>query len=381
MSSVFDDLIDQEAVIATLKDAVSASKDSTDNTQGMTHSWLFTGPPGSGRSNAAVAFAAALLCYKGGCATCINCRSVIDGSHADIELIRTEGLSIKVDEVRELITRTSWSPSVGNYRVVVIEDADRLTESAANALLKVIEEPGARTVWLLCAPTLTDVLPTIRSRCRHLTLRTPSVKAVTKLLIERDGIDSKLASFAANAAQGHIGRAKYLATNEEARKTREKILNIPFTVTDLASAFEAANTLLELAKEQARGESELRDKEELAKLKESYGATGSRLATGGSKAVKELEKEQKTRNTRLVRDSLDGALLDIVNIYKGILFIQSGSSKLVNITDETIDKHLNLSNESILNIINSILLFRENLSKNNSPNLIIESSILSTIII
>jgi DNA polymerase-3 subunit delta' len=312
MSSVFDDLIDQEAVIATLKDSVSASKDSTDNTQGMTHSWLFTGPPGSGRSNAAVAFAAALLCDEGGCATCINCRSVIDGSHADIELIRTEGLSIKVDEVRELITRTSWSPSVGNYRVVVIEDADRLTESAANALLKVIEEPGARTVWLLCAPTLTDVLPTIRSRCRHLTLRTPSIQAVTKLLIERDGIDPKLASFAASAAQGHIGRAKYLATNEGARNTREKFLNIPFTVTDLASAFEAANTLLELAKEQARGESELRDEEELAKLKESYGTTGSRLATGGSKAVKELEKKQKSLSARKVLDLVSLSLADLL---------------------------------------------------------------------
>jgi DNA polymerase-3 subunit delta' len=376
MSSVFDDLIDQEAVIATLKDAVGASKDSTDISQGMTHSWLFTGPPGSGRSNAAVAFAAALLCDKGGCATCVNCRSVTDGSHADIELIRTEGLSIKVDEVRELITRTSWSPSVGNYRVVVIEDADRLTESAANALLKVIEEPGARTIWLLCAPTLTDVLPTIRSRCRHLTLRTPSIQAVTKLLIERDGIDPKLASFAASAAQGHIGRAKYLATNEEARKTREKILNIPFTVTDLASAFEAANTLLELAKEQAKGESELRDEEELAKLKESYGTTGSRLATGGSKAVKELEKEQKTRNTRLVRDSLDGALLDIATVYRDILLVKTGSTEsIINVElfERIKLKESEVSPHAALNTINSILKSRNNLLKNSSPNSTIES--------
>jgi DNA polymerase-3 subunit delta' len=311
MSSVFDDLIDQEAVIATLKDAVRASKDSTNNTQGMTHSWLFTGPPGSGRSNAAVAFAAALLCEKSGCATCINCTSVIDGSHADIELIRTEGLSIKVDDVRELITRTSWSPSVGNYRVVVIEDADRLTESAANALLKVIEEPGARTVWLLCAPTLTDVLPTIRSRCRHLTLRTPSVKAVAKLLIERDGIDPELAKFASSAAQGHVGRTKYLATNKEARENREKILNLTSSVTDITSAFEAANTLLEMAKEQASGESEVRDEEELTKLKEFYGTTGSRLATGGSKAVKDLGKEQKNRANAVIKKNIDIALVEI----------------------------------------------------------------------
>jgi DNA polymerase-3 subunit delta' len=277
----------------------------------MTQSWLFTGPPGSGRSNAAVAFAAALLCEKGGCAICINCTSVIDGSHADIELIRTEGLSIKVDEVRELITRTSWSPSVGSYRVVVIEDADRLTESAANALLKVIEEPGARTVWLLCAPTLTDVLPTIRSRCRHLTLRTPSVKAVAKLLIDRDGIDPELAEFASSAAQGHVGRAKYLATNKEARENREKILSLPSSVTGLTSAFEAANILLEMAKEQAKIESEIRNEDELTKLKESYGTTGSRLATGGSKAVKELEKEQKSRSSRLIKDHLDLSMTEI----------------------------------------------------------------------
>lgn len=376
MSSVFDDLIDQEAVITTLKDAVSASKDSTNNTQGMTHSWLFTGPPGSGRSNAAIAFAAALLCDKGGCATCINCTSVIDGSHADIELIRTEGLSIKVDEVRELITRTSWSPSVGNYRVVVIEDADRLTESAANALLKVIEEPGARTVWLLCAPTLTDVLPTIRSRCRHLTLRTPSISAVAKLLIERDGIDPKMAEFAASAAQGHIGRAKHLATNEKARKTREKILNIPFTVTNLASAFEAANTLLELAKEQALTESETRDEEELTKLKESYGTTGSRLATGGSRAVKDLEKEQKTRSSRMVRDNLDGALLEITSLYRDILLMKSGSTKtLINheLVERIIQITPKISVDATLNIINTILISRSNLSKNTSPNSTIES--------
>jgi DNA polymerase-3 subunit delta' len=368
MSSVFDDLIDQEAVIATLKDAVSASKDSTDKTQGMTHSWLFTGPPGSGRSNAAVAFAAALLCENGGCATCVNCRSVIDGSHADIELIRTEGLSIKVDEVRELITRTSWSPSVGNYRVVVIEDADRLTESAANALLKVIEEPGARTVWLLCAPTLTDVLPTIRSRCRHLTLRTPSIQAVTKLLIERDGIDPKLASFAASAAQGHIGRAKYLATNEEARKTREKILNIPFTVTDLASAFEAANTLLEFAKEQARAESEIRDEEELAKLKESYGTTGNRLATGGNKAVKELEKDQKMRGSRLLKDFLDQEILDILTVFNSL--ISSSQSNVY--CKEQIEKQ-----NHHLKCCLAAIKAQKSIKLNHSPNLVLEKMFVS----
>jgi len=381
MSSVFDNLIDQEAVINTLKEAIAASKDSSNNSQNMTHSWLFTGPPGSGRSNAAIAFAAALLCEKGGCSTCINCITTIDGSHADIELVRTEGLSIKVNEVRELITRTSWSPSVGNYRVVVIEDADRLTESAANALLKVIEEPGARTVWLMCAPTLTDVIPTIRSRCRHLILRTPSIKAVTQLLIERDKIDPKMAQFAANAAQGHIGRAKYLATNEEARKTREKILNIPFTVKDLASAFEAANALVELAKSQALVESEVRDEAELAKLKESYGTTGSKLATGGSKAVKELEKEQKTRANRKIRDFLDASLLDISTLYRDILTakINPGGNLINQDFAELVREKSKKSVEiEVLAKVESILEIRENLTRNSSSNLTMEALLAKT---
>jgi len=358
MNSVFDNLIDQEAVIKTLKEAIAASKDSSNNSQNMTHSWLFTRPAGSGRSNAAIAFAAGLLCDKGGCSTCINCTTTIDGSHADIEFVRTKGLSIKVDEVRELITRTSWSPSVGNYRVVLIEDVDRLTEPASNALLKVIEEPGARTVWLLCAPTLTDVIPTIRSRCRHLTLRTPSIKAVTQLLIERDGIEPKMAEFAANAAQGHIGRAKYLATYEEARKTREKILSIPFTVKDLASAFEAANTLVELAKSQALAESEVRDEAELAKLKESYRTTGSKLATGGSKAVKELEKEQKTRANRMVKDYLDHSFLEYQNHFMEEL---SGRENLNNEEAEIVKK-ISAINES-----------RRRLAHNSSIQLVAES--------
>ncbi len=376
MSSVFDDLIDQEAVIATLKDAVAASKDPVNNTQVMTHSWLFTGPPGSGRSNAAVSFAAALLCEKGGCGVCTNCLTVKDGSHADIELIRTEGLSIKVDEVRELITRTSWSPSVGNYRVVVIEDADRLTESAANALLKVIEEPGARTVWLLCAPTLTDILPTIRSRCRHLTLRTPSVKTVAKLLIERDGIDPEIAGFAASVSQGHIGRAKYLATNEEARKTREKIINILFAVKDLASAFEAANTLIDLAKKQALAESEIKDKEELTKLKEFYKSTGSQLASGGNKAVKDLEKEQKIRSTRLQRDYIDIALLEISTFLWNLFLKKNRGDGHYHFELENKTNH-RFSNESIIIIINNVLRIRKNLSNNASLNISIESLFLA----
>jgi DNA polymerase-3 subunit delta' len=247
--SVFGSLIDQTEVISILKDAVEASRMVDNKSQSMTNTWLFTGPPGSGRSNAAIAFAAALVCKDGGCSKCNDCMSTIIGTHVDVELIKTAGLSIKIDEVRELISRASWAPSVANYRVVVMEDADRLTESAANALLKVIEEPGLRTIWLLCAPTLTDVLPTIRSRCRHLSLRTPSTKAIAKLLIERDGVESSTADFVARASGGHIGRARRLATDSTARENRSNIMKLPFMIKDVSSAFKAAQFLVDAARQ------------------------------------------------------------------------------------------------------------------------------------
>ena len=374
--SVFSSLIDQAEVIKALKDAVLASRNDADKTQGMTHAWLFTGPPGSGRSNAAIAFAAALVCKDSGCSKCNDCMSTITGSHADVELIKTEGLSIKIDEVRELISRASWAPSVANWRVVVIEDADRLTDSAANALLKVIEEPGLRTVWLLCAPTLTDVLPTIRSRCRHLALRTPSTKSIANLLIERDAIDPKVADFVARASGGHIGRARYLATDLNAKQNRENILKLPFMLKDVASAFKAAQILVDAAKNEALSDSEKKDEVEITKLKEAWGATGSRLAAGGSKAIKELEKEQKSRSTRMVRDYLDRALLDLSTLYRDVLLVQSGSSDSLINQDlkEQINKlAVSFGPERTLKKIEAILKTRTNLAQNAAPLLLIEA--------
>ena len=374
--SVFSSLVDQAEVIKALKDAVLASRNDADKTQGMTHAWLFTGPPGSGRSNAAIAFAAALVCKDGGCSKCNDCMSTITGSHADVELIKTEGLSIKIDEVRELISRASWAPSVANWRVVVIEDADRLTDSAANALLKVIEEPGLRTVWLLCAPTLTDVLPTIRSRCRHLVLRTPSTKAIANLLIERDAIDPKVADFVARASGGHIGRARYLATDLNAKQNRESILKLPFMLKDVVSAFKAAQILVDAAKNEALSDSEKKDEVEITKLKEAWGATGSRLAAGGSKAIKELEKEQKSRSTRMVRDYLDRALLDLSTLYRDVLLVQSGSSDSLINQDlkEQINKlAVSFGPERTLKKIEAILKTRTNLAQNAAPLLLIEA--------
>jgi DNA polymerase-3 subunit delta' len=377
MATVYDNLVGQDHASEILRAAVAASRSGVES-QEMTHAWLFTGPPGSGRSSAAVAFAQALVCGYQGCGTCNECQSAANGSHPDVEIIRTEGLSIKVEEIRELLTRVAWAPSMGGWRVVVMEDADRLTESAANAMLKAIEEPGTRTVWLLCAPTLHDVLPTIRSRCRHIQLHTPSDEAVTQVLINRDGVTPAMARFAARVSQGHIGRAKYLAFNEGARSNRTTIMHLPLQLNSLAAAFKAAQTLVDLATTAANAASEVRDEKEIASLQEAYGkgATGRGMATGAAKAVKELEKEQKSRATRMVRDSIDGALLDIATFYRDVMMVQSGSSDAIINTDMVDAIHAYAAkhpHHSTVSKISAIMEARTNLAHNAAPLLTCEA--------
>jgi DNA polymerase-3 subunit delta' len=371
MPSAFDDLVGQEHIIDILKGAVAASRTGSDS-QEMTHAWVFTGPPGSGRSSAAVAFAQALVCSDKGCGDCNECRSAATGGHSDVEVIRTEGLSIKVEEIRELLTHVAWAPSMGGWRVVVMEDADRLTESAANALLKAIEEPGTRTVWLLCAPTLHDVLPTIRSRCRHLQLRTPSIEAVKDVLINREKISPAMADFAARVSQGHIGRARYLATNESVRSNRKVIMQLPLQLGSLAAAFQAAQTLVDIATNEAQASSEERDEKEVEKLQEAYGkgATGRGMATGATKAVKELEKEQKSRATRMVRDSIDGALLDLATFYRDVLMVQLGNRAPIINSDMRVEIECFASSfpaHTAVQKMSAILEARKHLAINAAP--------------
>ena len=381
--SVYQELVGQEHVIEILQNAVLATR--TEDVQAtpetnnqMTHAWVFTGPPGSGRSNAAIAFAQGLICPNQSCGTCNECKSAANGAHPDVEIIRTEGLSIKIDEVRELLTRVAWAPSMGGWRVVVMEDADRLTESAANALLKAIEEPGNRTVWLLCAPTLHDVLPTIRSRCRHLQLVTPSNAAVAQVLQTRDGISPNMADFAARVSQGHIGRARYLAKNEAVRNTRTTIMKLPLTLSGISSAFAAAQTLVDLATEQATIAAEARNEKEIDDLSLAYGkgATGRGMATGGSKAIKDLEKEQKTRQTRMIRDGLDAALLDIATFYRDVMMVQSGANDgLINKELETEIRTLaeKTKPQNTIKKISAIMRARTNLGHNAAPLLTVEA--------
>ena len=267
---------------------------------------------------------------------------------------------------------------MGGWRVVVMEDADRLTESAANALLKAIEEPGSRTVWLLCAPTLHDVLPTIRSRCRHLQLVTPSLAAVAHVLQSRDGISAPMADFAARISQGHIGRARYLAKNESVRTIRETIMALPLSLKNISSAFTAAQSLIDLATDQANLEAESRNDTEIAELSLAYGkgATGRGMATGGAKAIKDLEKEQKMRQTRMIRDGLDAALLDIATFYRDVMMVQAGSP------DALINKELEAEINTVatktkpqttIKKIDAIMAARTNLGHNAAPLLTVEA--------
>jgi DNA polymerase-3 subunit delta' len=321
--SVFDELAGQDAVVAQLQAAISHS---------MTHAWLFTGPPGSGRSVAARAFAAALLCEYGGCGECSSCRQVRAGTHADLLLVRPEGLSYGVKQTRDLVLRAAGAPSGGRWHVVLFEDADRCTEAAANALLKAIEEPPPRTVWLLCAPSPDDMLVTIRSRCRLVTLRTPPAGAVADVLIRREGIDPEVAVGAARAAQGHIGRAKRLATDEESRQRRRDVLGMPSRLTGVGQAVGAAEVLVKAADADAKATTEELNEAETSAMRQALGESAKgRMPRGTAGAMKELEDRQKSRATRVKRDSLDRALLDLASYYRDVLTLQLGSDvELVN---------------------------------------------------
>ena len=365
---IFSSLIGQDHIVEQLRHAVQVAK-SGETSQAMTHSWLFVGPPGSGRSNAAVAFAASLVCKENGCGICIDCTTVLASTHVDVERFNPTGLSIKADEVRELISRSSWSPSVGGWRIVIIEDADRLTETAANALLKTIEEPESHTVWLLCAPTLSDVPVTILSRCRHVQLRTPSTKSVEEFLLNSTKVDANTAAFSARVSQGHIGRARYIATNQDAQLRRKEVLALPLSLKDIDSCFKAAQRLVNIAEEQADNENSERDALELKELQDAYQGTGRGLISGGAKAIKDLEKEHKSSTTRSIRDNIDASLLDIATFYRDVLVVQSASNEILNVdlAEEITNYARTTSGRRTLEQIDLVLTARTNLSRNAAP--------------
>jgi len=377
IARVWAELVGQEIAVATLRRAVSGQP------HAMSHAWLFTGPPGSGRSNAARAFAAALQCERGGCGQCANCRSALSGAHPDVTLVRTEQLSIGVEEVRELARRAAMSPTLGRYQVIVVEDADRVTERGADALLKSIEEPGSRTVWILCAPTPDDVVATVRSRCRLLNLQTPSEAAIAELLQTRDGVEPALARYAARVAQGNIGRALLLARNEDARKRRTRVLQIPLQLHGLGACLAAAAELVGASTEEAAAATAAADADERSALEEAlgFGTRGARPRQAQA-AIKELEDQQRARAKRFQRDALDRALTELTGFYRDVLSIQTRSgAALVNSDMEPQIAVLarQSSPEATLRRIDTLLACRVALEGNVAPLLAVEAALIGLV--
>ena len=375
-NTVFDELVGQEAVVAQLRSAVAGA---------MTHAWLFTGPPGSGREAAARAFAAALLCPYGGCGECPSCRQVRAGTHADLLLVRPDGLSYGVKQTRDLVLRAAGAPSGGRWRVVLFEDADRCTEAAANALLKAIEEPAPRTVWLLCSPSAEDLVTTIRSRCRVMALRVPPAESVAAMLAARDGVDYERALAAARAAQGNIDQARRLAVDPAAAARRAAVLRVPVQSVSLGPALAAAATLVKSAEDEAKAMTEELDEPEREKLRQAFGegSTGKGVAKamrGMAGAMKDLEDRQKSRATRVKRDTLDSALLELASFYRDVLMVQVDADVELANTDRVDDLRRLASGstpEATLRRLEAIMRCRERLTMNVAPLLAVEELTIS----
>lgn len=373
--SVWDDVVGQRDAVATL------SKAAADGGAGMTHAWLITGPPGSGRSTAARAFAAALQCPDGGCGTCHECRTALSGAHPDVTLVATEHVQLRIDDVRPLVTLAQQRPSLGRWRVIVVEDADRLNDTSGNLLLKTIEEPPPRTVWLLCAPSPDDVLVTIRSRCRHVGLRIPPVADVAGLLVRKHGVDPAVAAFAARAADCHIGLARRLATDEGARIRRREVLKLPASLESVGAAVLAAGQLVEVAAEEAKASTTERDAREKAQLLHSLGAEGqAQLPPAVRAQVRQLEENQKRRATRAQRDVLDRALIDLLSLYRDVLVVQLGAQ--VPLTNAELESEIaRLARESTAETtvrrMEAIGVARERIEANVAALLAVEALMVS----
>ena len=387
--TVWDDLVGQGDTVEVLRDAAAAAaaitRGESVSAGSMTHAWLFTGPPGSGRSVAARAFASALQCERDGqwgCGECAACRSVRGRTHPDVHSVVPEGLSISVAEMRDVVGRSARRPALGRWQVVVIEDADRLTEQAGNALLKAVEEPPERTVFLLCAPSThpDDVSVTLRSRCRLVSLRIPPAAAVAAVL-QAGGLDLVTAQWAAAAGQGHIGRSRRLVRDADARDRRAAVLAIPASLTSLLRCLDAADHLVGAAEAEAATQAAELDGGETDALQTALGAggTGKGAATasrGMSGALKDLERRQKSRSTRAQRDALDRALVDLAAFYRDVLLIHAGSTVAAAHPDFDDDAHAvaaQVDAPGVLQRLDAVLACRDALELNVKPRIAVEA--------
>ncbi len=390
--SVWDDLVGQRAAVDVLRTAAQAAAElyraptrNEATSSAMTHAWLFTGPAGSGRSVAARAFAAALQCVREGepgCGECSGCHTTLTRSHPDVHAVVPEGLSISVAEMRAVVATAARLPALGRWQVVVIEDADRLTEAASNALLKAIEEPPPRTVFLMCAPSThpDDVSVTIRSRCRHVTLRIPPADAVAEVL-QRSGVDADTAMWAALVGQGHVGRSRRLARDDAARQRRAEVLAIPASLTSLQACLDAADHLVRAAEAEAAAISTERNAGETEALQVALGAGGTGKGTAasarsGAGAVRDLERRQKSRATRTQRDALDRALVDLAAFYRDVLLVHAGATSAPahpDFVDDARTVARQVAPAGVLQRLDAVLACREAVELNVKPRIAVEA--------
>lgn len=384
--ALWDDLTGQADAIAIFRAASSrpdpAAADSAAATS-MTHAWLITGPPGSGRSNLAFAFAAALLCPGTPEGDATTERQVAARTHPDLSVLTTEGVIIKMEAVKEVVARSQYSPSVGRYRVIVVEDADRMVERTSNVLLKALEEPPERTVWILCAPSEADLLPTIRSRVRTVRLRVPSIDDVADLLVRRNGVEPAVAEIAARLAQSHIGMAHRLATHPEARERREETLRTALGIRSVSSAVQAATRLLAIAADDAKAITIQRDAEERAGVLRSLGVeAGQAVPSGLRSQIKALEDDQKRRATRSLRDGIDRILVDLASLYRDVMMVQLGREHTVinqELLGELRAAGASSSSAATVATMDAITLARSRIESNVAPALALEAMLVSAI--
>lgn len=378
--SVSERLAGTPAVRETIMAAATAAR-GDGAAYAMTHAWLFTGPPGAGRSNAALAFAAALMCENPdevGCGRCKGCRDALAGAHTDLVHVVPREVVISADFVRdEIVAKAARLPTVAPWRVIIIENADRLHPRAADVLLKTVEEPPERTVIIMCAPSTDprDFSQTLRSRCRHLYVPSPSEDEIVRILVDEEGATEHDARLAATASLRHVGRARLLVRTPEVQKRRAMAINLAELVFHGAQAFQAVGALLKAAEKEAVEAHKADDEAERAKLEKALGkgAKGkgaAKVLRGMASSVKQLEDDQKRRGTRRKRDMLDLVLVDLAGIYRDAMVVQSGADVQLTHPDfEGLAREIGgqVSAEGLVECQEAIAQCRERLGQNVTP--------------
>lgn len=375
--SVWDTLVGQDRVVEQLRAA------SCGDPKMLAQSWLICGPPGSGRSNMARAFAAALESPDHG----LNdeptkaVREVLAGTHPDVTTLATDKVTIGIDEVRDLVTTAEQMPRSGPWRIIIIEDVDRMLERTTNVLLKEIEEPSPHTIWLLCAPSAQDVLPTIRSRTRIVNLGVPSDAQVAQYLEQRHDVGHNLAMRAARLAEGHIGVATLYATDSQVLADRDELVVGVLGMRRTSQAILLAGSLLDSAKAQAAADVAKRgDKARAEFLRLNGLQEGDRVPPSLRPAYNALTKadDVKRQTTRRTRDVLDRALNSVASVYRDVAVLQNdaeGSVGLVNVENRKaiVDLSVALRREQVIERLDRIAVARRRLIGNVNPQLVFEA--------